>query len=166
MKSLYLTIDDLISIRYWVSEMLKYRTRSAEKRVKRAVKSLQLPYKLLGSGKSRIVYDLLNGYVLKIPITKDGLQCNQMEYDIYAHCSSKLRKYLCPVMEHGDGWIIMKKMIQRVNLTEDDEDKLLKMKKRFSQEQVLIFSLKAKNLRLYKDRIIIIDYGNFQLKQK
>lgn len=146
--------------------MSKYRTRSVQKKAKKAEKILKLPYKAIGSGKTRIVYDLKNGFVVKIAIAKRGLKSNKRESDMYSYCSRRMRRYLCPVVEYADhGWIIMKKIKQNVILTLQDEVTLERLRKRFLRENVIARSLRNKNLARANNRFVVIDYGSFRFNR-
>jgi hypothetical protein len=81
--------------------MHHYKNGSKSQRANKAKEILQLKYKKIGNGWQRIVYDLNNGYVLKVALTKKGIQCNKKEFKIYNHCRADLRKHLCPVKEVG-----------------------------------------------------------------
>src|SRR5690554_5599746 len=100
-NSRYLPQDVLKSIDRWVTQITNNRDRSKGLKARRARRSLRLPYRVIGSGLTRIVYDLDNGYVVKIAISKRGLMSNEREYDVYSHCSRRLRRYLCPILELG-----------------------------------------------------------------
>jgi hypothetical protein len=136
--------------------------RKERHRIRKAVKALRLKYKILGYGKTRIVYDLENGYVLKVAISIRGLESNEIEFHLYNGYSAKIRKYLCPVIDSGDGWIIMQKMQQMLALTEEYEKKLPRIRRRFKKEGVIARSLRSKNLAVSNNRIIVIDYGSFR----
>ncbi|GGG13559.1 hypothetical protein [Paenibacillus abyssi] len=161
-KSKYLSENEQKTIRRWIPIMIKQKSRTEEQKENRAKTFLKLRYKILGSGKTRIVYDLKNGYVLKIAISRRGLRSNQREYDIYTRCSRRMRRYLCPVMEHGHGWIIMKKLKRRAVLSDKDEMTLSKIRNRFLKEKIVARSLREKNLARYKKRFVVIDYGSFR----
>ncbi|MFD0710672.1 hypothetical protein [Paenibacillus sp. GCM10027626] len=163
-ESKILSERDLQSIRHWISRMKIFRHLGEEKKKVVAEKALHLNYKMIGSGKTRIVYDLGNGYVVKVALSKRGLTSNWKEYDLYNRCSSKLRKHLCPVIEYGKGWIIMKNVKRMAALTEKYERKLPRLRRRFSREGITARSLRSKNLALSKadKRIIVIDYGSFR----
>lgn len=155
---------DLASIQHWISQM-KRSTSKMEKHhdVSKAINALRLNYKILGYGNTRIVYDLENGYVVKVAISRQGLTSNQTEFNLYNRCSTRLGKYLCPVIGHGDGWLIMKKMLRMVSLTEEYEKKLPRLRRRFRKEGIEARSLRSKNLAISDDnRIIVIDYGSFK----
>lgn len=145
--------------------MIKYRTQSERKKARRAKKALQLPYQVIGSGLTRIVYDLGNGYVVKIAISRRGLESNKREDDVYSRCSSSTRAYLCPVLEYGYGWVIMKKIIRCEILTEQDDVTLQKLRRRFLKEKIIARSLRSKNLARLSNRLIVIDYGSFRFKE-
>lgn len=161
-SSQYLSNDDLKSIHQWIPKMIKYRSQSEQKKAIRARKMLKLDYEVIGSGKTRIVYDLRNGFVAKVAISKRGLKSNKRESDIYLHCSRRMRRFLCPIVEYGHGWVIMKKQKRGVILTEQDDITLMNMKKRFLKEKVVARSLRSKNFARSKHRLIFIDYGSFR----
>ncbi|PLS18766.1 hypothetical protein CVD28_06525 [Bacillus sp. M6-12] len=107
-----LSNDDLMSINLWILNLEHQRIKDSATKLKvaaQAEESLNLNYKLIGSGRGRIVFDLYNEYVLKIAISHRGIKSNLREIDIYMHCPDDLRKHLCPVVDFGVGWIIMKK---------------------------------------------------------
>jgi len=161
-KRTLLSERHLKRIRRWISRMKSYRSLSERHRIRKAIKTLRLNYQILGSGKTRIVYDLDNGYVLKVAISKRGLKSNQTEFHLYNGYSDRIRKYLCPVIESGEGWIIMKKMNRMVELTERYKDKLPRIKRKFKRAGVTARSLRSKNLAVYRHRIKVIDYGSFK----
>ncbi|UVI28641.1 hypothetical protein [Paenibacillus spongiae] len=151
-RSTMLSDRDLESIRHWIMNM---KRKSKNK--------LRLKYTVIGSGKTRIVYDLENGYVVKVALSKKGLTSNQKELHLYNRCSRRLRKHLCPVIEYGNGWIIMKKISRIEKLTEEYEKKLPRLRKKFLKEGIEARSLRSKNLAISSDnRIIVIDYGSFR----
>jgi hypothetical protein len=83
--------------------MHQYKDKSKSERASRAKTILQLKHEMIGNGRNRIVYDLNNRYVLKIAITKWGIQNNKTEFKIYKHCPVGLREHLCLVKEAGHG---------------------------------------------------------------
>jgi hypothetical protein len=159
-KKSILSDQDLKSITNWISKMKKMRTKS----VIYVDKTLDWDYERLGSGKTRIVYDLNKKYVLKVAINIRGLKSNKTEYDIYQQSSSRLRKHLCPVIDYGEGWIIMERMQRLISLTEEIEKKLPRLRGKFKKEGIVTRSLRSKNLSISnrKNRIVIIDYGSFR----
>ncbi|RUT48739.1 hypothetical protein EJP82_02050 [Paenibacillus anaericanus] len=161
-QSKMLSDHDIQSIYQWISKMKHLRSSTRKK--DKAISTLHLNYQVLGAGNTRVVFDLDNGHVVKVALSKKGLASNLTEYQLYNQCSRKLRKYLCPVIEFGNGWIIMKKMQPIVSLTEDDEKKLSRLRKRFTREGVQPRGLRNKNLAFSTrhNRIIVIDYGNFK----
>lgn len=166
MNSRYLSEYDLKSIRKWIPLIIKNKSRSEQKKADSAKKALKLRYEVLGSGKTRIVYDLGDGYVVKIAISRRGLKSNKREFDVYSHCSRRIRRYLCPIEEYGHGWVIMKKLKRSVILTELDDITLLKLKRRFLKEKVIARSLRSKNFARSKHRLIFIDYGSFRFAER
>lgn len=49
-------------------------------------------YKILGSGSGRTVFDLQNGYVVKVAKNKRGLAQNEVEYKIFSDINNHLMK--------------------------------------------------------------------------
>lgn len=161
-KQSMLSERDLQAIGHWILIMKEYES-SKMKHIK-AAEALRFNYELLGSGKTRIVYDLDNGYVVKIAISTMGLTSNQREVHLYTYCSPRLRKNLCPVIAYGDGWIIMKKMRRLTTLSDEHKEKLPWLRKQFLKERIEARSLRSKNLAISSknNRIIVIDYGSFR----
>ncbi|MBY0062107.1 hypothetical protein H7K08_09760 [Priestia aryabhattai] len=138
-----------------------YKNSIKSQRANKAKEILQLKYKNIGNGWQRIVYDLNNGYVLKVALTKKGIQCNKREFKIYNHCLADLRKHLCRVKEVGHGWIIMKKMSIKVP-KRIYQEKLPRLKKKFLAAGIKPRDMSNSNVRLSKKgKITVIDYGHF-----
>lgn len=166
MISLILSEREIQSINVWISKMDPYKGKDPGQKVKKAESILKLKYKRIGNGRSRIVYELNNKYVLKIALSEKGLKGNQTEFEIYKNCPPKLRKHLCPVKEFGYGWIIMKKISLKVPKNEIYDEKLSQLRDRFLKAGIIPHDTRSCNIMLSKkDKIIIIDYGNFKLKQ-
>jgi len=159
--SVFLSNLEIQSINLWLSKIHHNKDTSKSQRANKAKTILQLKYQKIGNGRQRIVYDLNNGYVLKVALTKKGIQCNKREFKIYNHCQADLRKHLCPVKEFGDGWIIMKKMSIKVpNRIYQEESPQLKDK--FLAAGIKPRDMSNRNVRLSKKgKITVIDYGHF-----
>ncbi|KKI93298.1 hypothetical protein WQ54_04770 [Bacillus sp. SA1-12] len=139
-----------------------YRHQSTDMIVSNAKKILGLEYKVIGYGVFRVVFDLNNGYVLKVAIRRQGLDCNATEVHLYRNCSQDLRKHLCPVKAFGHGWMIMEKMSQQVPDDLDHRKKISALIKEFRENGIRPGDLNPENLALSNDGdIIIIDYGHF-----
>lgn len=137
-----------------------YRSRYHRKKV--AKSRLRLKYRHIGTGKGRIVYDLGNNLVLKVALSNWGIKCNKNEFEIYTNCSPDVRKYLCPVIECGDSWIIMKKMSRRLPKKKQLNKKIVQLIKILRTYGIQANDVRRKNLAISKGRVIIvIDYGNF-----
>jgi len=120
-----------------------------------------LTYPKLGNGRHRIVFDFNNGYVLKVALTKKGIQCNETEFKIYNHCQADLRKHLCQVKEVGHGWIVMKKIDIEVPV-EISSEELIPLKNKFRDARIKPRDMGNSNIRLSKKgKITVVDYGNF-----
>ncbi|MFC5711768.1 hypothetical protein ACFPU1_03135 [Thalassorhabdus alkalitolerans] len=166
-KSNLLSSREIQSIQLWISKLKRYKDLSTEEKVIKCKRRLKFSYNVIGFGKHRIVYDLNNGYVLKVAITRWGIENNKTEYNIYYNCPEHLQINLCPVLEHGDGWIIMKKADTNIPVDSRFKDKIRKLKKEFINHGIDPKDLWSANLALSeKLEIIVIDYGNFQKKDE
>ncbi len=132
--------------------------------------------KQIGSGRKRIVYDLGNGYVLKVAKSKAGRDSNKTEYRLY-HSSriGSLRKHLAKVIKYKSRWIMMKKYTRPFRDSKKNRMQYLRLKRRFRQKGIIprdMYSMTRKgpsltNLRLdRKGKIIVIDYGNFKIQSR
>lgn len=67
-------------------------------------------FKKLGQGASRKCYDMGNGKVVKINhnTVRFGDQCAK-EVRVWKNSDEKTRQYLAPILEWGEGWVIMEK---------------------------------------------------------
>lgn len=158
-----LSSDDLQTIDSWIVNMNKREYRDIYHRISIAMKSLKLNYHIIGNGLTRIVYDLGNGYVLKVATTDYGIQCNKTEYEIYNKCSPIIRAILCPVIQYGYSWIIMKKLARKT--PEIPAIMILRLKNKFLTHGIIPKDLKRTNLALSnRGTITVIDYGNFVMK--
>ncbi|KRD85895.1 hypothetical protein ASE51_27300 [Bacillus sp. Root147] len=159
--SVFLSNLEIQSINLWLSIMHHYKDTSKSQRANKAKEILQLKYKKIGNGRQRIVYDLNNGYVLKVALTEFGIQNNKTEFKIYNHCRANLRKHLCPVKEVGHGWIIMKKMDIKVPDGIYNKE-LTQLKNKFLAAGIRPRDMGNSNIRLSKKgKITVVDYGNF-----
>lgn len=163
-QSKFLSNDQVISIYHWISKMKSLESLKDRQKKRKAKHALRFRYKIVGSGRHRIVYDLRNGYVIKVAISRRGLKNNKTEFKLYTRCSSNLRKYLCPVAEYGYGWVVMKRMKPLDGLNEEYDKKLSRIKRKFLRKGIDPHDLKCENLAYSKHikRIIVIDYGGFR----
>ncbi|OLO28585.1 hypothetical protein BTR23_17790 [Alkalihalophilus pseudofirmus] len=78
-------IDDNIKkyINLWILKINQYQKLNILQKVNIAKKVLKLRYKMIGFGYHRIVYDLENGFVLKVAISIAGIYNNKTENQIY-----------------------------------------------------------------------------------
>lgn len=149
------------SIESWISKMDHYKFQDRKQKIKIAKRTLQFKYKIIGYGWHRIVYDLNNGYVLKVAISDHGLKSNETEYKIYTNCPYELRQYLCPIKKLGYGWLIMMKMEYDVSKERYIEE-ISRLKNKFQVAGIIPYDLKSLNVKQSKEgKITIIDYGDF-----
>lgn len=160
------------AIKNWIKRVNKKSYKPCEKRYSYALEKLSLSLEVVGYGKHRVVYDLNNGFVLKVAITLKGIRNNRNEAKLYERTKSHLKKHLAKVIESGRGWIIMEKVDGVVEDTLENRYRVSLLQAAFRNERILpddIFnkdkiSLKTKNLRMSKDgQIVVIDYGNFEM---
>ncbi|WP_079526045.1 hypothetical protein [Halobacillus hunanensis] len=158
-----LTDKEWRSIEHWLSIMEKYGHYNDERIARKAKKKMGLSYDVLGYGTFRIVFDLNNGYVLKVVTRRMGFLSNELEVNLFRDCPNHLRNYLCPVKEFGHGWIIMRKMTRKVSMEErDHRKKLVKLEDAFLKEGIHPGDLNEENLALsHKGDLVVIDYGHF-----
>ncbi|TMV48633.1 hypothetical protein FE783_16390 [Paenibacillus mesophilus] len=164
--SKYLKPKDLERIGRWVKKLDSYMLldRPSDDIV---LGVLNLPYKYIGSGRHRIVFDLDNGYVLKVARMGKGIQRIRNEVDLYHSVPFDLKIHLCKIADYGEGWVVMKKLDQKVPRNEQFYKKTKIMHDKFSHFGMKLSDVtdgkKAKmgNVRLSKGKkIVIIDYGN------
>ncbi|MBM7587450.1 hypothetical protein JOC86_004023 [Bacillus pakistanensis] len=160
----FLSEEELQSIDRWLSKMGQNIFESTSQIASNAKKTMGLKYKIIGHGVFRIVYDLNNGYVLKVAIRRKGLGCNETEMKTYRNSPTHLRKHLCPVKEYGHGWIIMKKMDRLSPMMEKShKHKISEIKSEFLQHGIIPKDIKEENIALSNEgEIIVIDYGHFR----
>ncbi|MGE7903249.1 hypothetical protein ACQKNS_02415 [Peribacillus sp. NPDC094092] len=164
-KSTMLSMQEINAIENWISQMGKFQFyKTAGQRISTARKSLKLKYTIIGHGFNRVVYDLNNGYILKVAFSEVGLISNANEAYIYNNCNVEVKKYLCPVKEHGTGWIIMKKVDTRVPLAIKEYAKLIKLELKFLRYGIIPIDLRLDNVGYNEnDEMVVTDYGLFTL---
>jgi hypothetical protein len=166
-KSSMLSYEEIKAIESWISQMGKYFFKTARQKVVTANKTLEFKYKLIGHGYNRMVYDLNNGYILKIALSEVGLICNANEDYLYNNCNEEVQKYLCPVKEFGSGWIIMKKMDTKVPFAIMEYTKLIELELKFLSYGVIPIDLRLANVAYSEDnKMVVIDYGLFTMDFK
>jgi hypothetical protein len=126
--------------------------------------------KVIGSGKRRIVYDLDNGFVMKVATSKIGIKINKREGKMYESVPSHIRIYLAQIKKYGRGWIIMKKYVRQVPKSQSYKKEVLNMKATFRQNGITPNDVSRHGKVLYKNirlkpngQIVVIDYGNFKI---
>ncbi|QGQ95643.1 hypothetical protein EHS13_12490 [Paenibacillus psychroresistens] len=165
--SKYLKSQKLKSIQNWIKKLEKAEV--SEQSEECSVEELKLPYKDIGAGRHRVVFDLGNGLVLKVAKIAKGITCNKNEVNLYRSVSSSLQKHLCKIVEYGHGWLIMKKMNRIIRNKKEYENQVFHILEAFRSMGIRISDLhdkksgdlKRKNIRLNKDKkIVFIDYAN------
>lgn len=157
-----LSPNDLHSIHLWISSMKKWENKGSFSKVSMAKSTLRLKYKVYGKGYTRIVYDMGNNYVLKVALSNLGLKCNKTEFEIFTHSPPDIKKHLCPVIQYGNGWIIMEKIPFKVPDNNRFNHQMMQLKNKFRSHGIIPIDFKKENLALSKGQIIkVIDYGNF-----
>lgn len=138
-----------------------------DKKIKRLIESNSV----IGSGKWRVVYDIGDGKVLKVAKNSGGIINNENEVKIYESSSSSIKKHLARITDHGTGWLIMKNEDKQFPRSSKYKKKLIKLKRKFRNHDINPLDIftrknkpKRKNLRVRKGKIIVIDYGKFELK--
>jgi hypothetical protein len=166
-KSSMLSREEIKAIESWISQMGKYFFKTARQKTITAEKTLKFKYELIGHGYNRMVYDLNNGYILKIALSEVGLIGNANEAYLYHNCNEEVQKYLCPVKEFGSGWIIMKKMDTKGPLAILEYTKLIELQLKFLSYGIIPIDLRLANVAFSEDNeMIVIDYGLFTMDLK
>ncbi|UJF32997.1 hypothetical protein [Paenibacillus hexagrammi] len=160
-------------IHKWIKKIKRRDSAPANKR-EAAKTGLNLPFEEVGCGSRRIVYDLGNGYILKVAIIRQGIVSCQKETDIYERVPLPLKQNLAEIKEYGEGWIVMKKFGRMLADTAENRRKVYQLYKEFKKLDIEagdIINMKNKeprwhNIRYKKrnDRIMLIDYGDFHVK--
>lgn len=166
-KSNYLSIQEVELINKWIPEVTnnhKMKTQEWSEYVEKARRSLRLQYNEIGIGRHRIVFNLNNGQVLKIAITKWGIKSNEKEYRLFSNSPPSIQKHLCPVKEFGYGWIVMDYIPGEMPLKKHYAGELSELVTKFKEAGIRPRDLKKRNLALSNNgELIVIDYGNFIL---
>jgi hypothetical protein len=151
---------------------MKNIKNSIKRKLNKEIKKMFTENKMIGSGRNRVVYDLDNGYVLKVARCKTGVRHNKREIEIYKSSTSPIRKHLAKIKDYGKLWLIMKKHDREFPQSKKCNKKLKKLKSQFIKKDIdpkdMFYNnneSKGKNLRLdHKGKIIVIDYGAFLIK--
>ncbi|MDQ0875789.1 hypothetical protein QFZ77_004448 [Paenibacillus sp. V4I3] len=122
------------------------------------------------------MYDLGNGYVIKIAKSKNGISCNHIEVNIYNSLLKPIKKYLAKIKEYHKEyhWIAMKKYDRKFPVSSNYKLKLKKLVKTFRANGIIpskgirhYYKPHAPNIRLKRGgQIVIIDYGGFKYDRK
>ncbi|UUZ93608.1 hypothetical protein LJK87_02340 [Paenibacillus sp. P25] len=120
---------------------------------------------------TRIVYDLGNGYVLKLAKSKKGIKCNRMEADLYRSTKESLKRHLAEIKSHDPSyrWVMMKKYSTAFPNRPAYRRKLKHLVERLRASGITpskgvgrYNTPYAPNLRLKRNKeIVVIDYGGF-----
>lgn len=131
--------------------------------------------KTIGSGASRIVYDLGNGSVLKVAKSKNGIKSNMIEVTTYHSSPSPIRKHLAQIIEYENEyrWLIMKKYNQNFPDHKECKQKLYELRATFREYGIIPYDIVKSmgnpnydNLRVEENgKIIVIDYGDFRFRR-
>lgn len=163
--SKYLSSHNVKALKRWEAKLPRYTPKDKIKRTKDAIKTLRFK-KFLGYGVHRIAYDLGNGYVIKVATDPQGIRCNKHEYRIYSEAPPSVKKYLCPIVELGSIWIIMRK-VKPLPPRKSYSKKTARMTKKFKIAGIIARDMKTKNLGLNsKKKVVVLDYGFFKLIPK
>lgn len=159
------------AIRQWVRRIKGRRnSRCASETARRW---LGLPYAYIGRGRNRIVYDLKNGAILKVAVTRKGIRNNEMEEQLYASVSPSVQKHLAKVIDRGRGWIIMQKVHRRVSRNAKNARRVHAMIRKFEKQGIKVMDLvsgtnriKWKNVGRIRNKLVVLDYGKFSIRRR
>ncbi|WP_307442704.1 hypothetical protein [Paenibacillus sp. V4I3] len=140
---------------------------SLDKNIKKMIQGKNI----IGLGSRRVVYDLGNGYVLKVAKSKYGIKSNKKEVTICMTSPTDIKKHLGHILKHDDryNWIIMKNYKTNFRRNKENMKKFFNMKGKFRRNRIIPYEISGRdgpnyqNLRLNSDgEIVVIDYGNFK----
>ncbi|MBP1933698.1 hypothetical protein [Ammoniphilus resinae] len=156
------------SIQEWIDTLNQHGEAEKAHRANQAKKKLNLPYKILGVGNNRIVYEWNEKYILKVAISKKGIRQISNETRLFTCATDELRKYLAPVTESGPGWLLMKKMVTPIPTTKKSLREVLRIILTFEQANICPKDILGKNEPKWSNfaldqegELVIIDYGGF-----
>ncbi len=167
-KSSMLSREEIQAIESWISQIGDYHIfTTTQQRIVTAKNTLKFKYKIIGHGFNRIVYDLNNGYILKVALSEVGLIGNANEAYLYNNCTEEVQKYLCPVKEFGTGWLIMKKLATNIPQAIMEYPKLIELQFIFLSYGIIPIDLRLANVAFSEDNeMVVIDYGLFTMDLK
>ncbi|WP_438350461.1 hypothetical protein ACP8HI_07355 [Paenibacillus sp. FA6] len=172
MSENYIKPSDLDVIVKWIKKVEEMDAIQKKFSIRHATRKLKLSYKVIGTGKSRIVFDLKSGFVLKIGYSVKGIKDNASEAVLYESSIPTIKDYLSKVVDHGHGWCVMEKInMSVVSDTKKNRDLVYKLRDEFLREGITPNDLtnrrndepRWKNFNIDKNgRIVVIDYANFK----
>jgi hypothetical protein len=71
----------------------------------------------IGEGISRVTYGINERFVAKFDKNLDGLDQSKLEYKIYNHSGSRLKKHLCTIIWYRPGMLVMPRAIPLTSIT-------------------------------------------------
>jgi hypothetical protein len=132
--------------------------------------------KVIGSGKRRIVYDLGNGYVIKVAKSKYGIKSNKREVITFNSSRAPIKNLLGEITNYDNKyyWVKMKNYTRKFPDQKQYRRKLYQLRCLFRSYGIHPFEVVSRkgepnyqNLRLKEDgEIVVIDYGNFRNRRK
>lgn len=119
-----------------------------------------------------MVYDLGNGYVLKVAKSKNGINSNKREVSAFRLSPLQVRRQLAEIIAYGRHyrWVKMKKYSLRFPVQPVYVRKFRRLITLFRKYGIVPWDVGTragkpnyKNLRVKRDgAIVVIDYGNFR----
>ncbi|WP_284637697.1 hypothetical protein [Paenibacillus silviterrae] len=170
MASKYLDGSTKSAIRKWIKRVKRKDYKKGRTAGLRAEKKLKLSYKVLGIGNYRIVYEMDDGYVLKVATCKQGIVSNQIEKHIYKNSPQSVRYHLVKVKKGGKGWIIVEKA-EKLPRETRYISKVAELKQKFEDVGIIaddIYEGRPNwgNLGIKAKEIVVVDYGKFKFHRE
>jgi hypothetical protein len=97
---------------------------------------LNFPYKIMCKGVNRVVFDMGNGYVLKVAISIKGIKDYKIEAFLYKITPSYLKRHLGRVISNGNGWLLMRKFENQIPRTLKYKKKILHVLNKFVKRRI------------------------------
>lgn len=130
----------------------------------------------MGAGRTRVVYDLGDGRVMKIAKSKNGIVCNRTEVTMYRSSLKSIKTYLAEIFDYDKSyhWLTMKKYDRKFPNSPKYSRKLMILVKLFRLNGMIPSKGVGRydkpyrpNLRIKRNRqIVVIDYGGFKYSRR
>lgn len=120
---------------------------------------------LLGVGNYRAVFDLKNGFVLKLPINRDGNTANEKEVAAWEEYeNTPVGDFLAPIVAGGAEYVVMRKAQplgkrMKASLAEEWDNRLLRFLAMYNRREHDIEDIdERENWGVIDNKLVLVDY--------